>query len=257
MDTDGKIVIATTTLYDSLKNYRVELALKTIHEACKTGLRIVVLDAGSPIELHRVMSSFGAHVIPSQHATTMGTQRRRVLAQAAEDAGPDGAVIWMEPEKWPLIHDIKQLAEPVMSGKADMAMASRSPAGWETHPLEQVYVERFGNRFFNRLVASRTHDVSFDVWFAPFAVNRAALQPFLLYDGEFGDRWDAIHIPRLNVIAEGLRVVSVEMENYFYPPEQRKAEEEDINMMLKRVDQLGNLVSAFHKRALALDLISA
>lgn len=95
-----------------------------------------------------------------------------------------------------------------------------------------------------------------DTWMGPFGVNRRALRCFLEFteSTDFSTNWDATHLPRLDVIRQDMRVASMDAQMYFYPGEQRRIEEGDIDMMFKRAAQL-KLLESYRAHARKIGLI--
>lgn len=249
----NKVVIATTTFSPTF-DLRATLALKTAENAKAYGYRLVVVDDGSAEELRtglrlRRADLFDA-AVRHQPYMCMGPGRRQAMKIAGEIAGENGLVLWMEPEKYTLISEIEKMAKPVFSfspfsGAADMVIPDRGPL--DSYPIEQRLAEPLGNLAFERLTG-----LKLDMWSGPKAMNSRALQYFLSYDGEYGDRWDSVAIPVLQAIAAGLKVVGVRV-NYVHPPEQTVGEE-TVEMLEKRIVQLHNLVPAMIAEAKKLGL---
>lgn len=84
-------------------------------------------------------------------------------------------------------------------------------------------------------------------------MNAKALEYFLAYQGDYGDGWDCIFIPVLRAIAAGLKVIGVPVD-YIHPPEQTQ-EEGTLMTVVKRVEQLQNLVPAIVAEAKKLGII--
>jgi len=254
-----RIVIATTMMYDlnnPLSAIRAGLALETVKKYISFGYTILVLDDGIPPDYRALMYMEGA-ILFDGNKMGMGPGRRYILGKAMEIAGEGGAVIWTEPEKWPFIHCVDKVVAPVLNGQADLVIPRRTEESMMTHPEEQRYIESFANFAFNLMVKKVIPDANFDVWFGPFAANAKALQYFLDYDAkEAGnpDTWDAIHVPRVDAIAAGLGVISVDIYTYHYPQEQRDAEAGNMEMIEKRIQQL-QLVGAYRRRAEKFGLI--
>ncbi len=242
-------------MYPSADHPRALQALRTIKAANDAGYRIEVLDDGKLQDFRAKMEELGANVHIG--GLGMGAGRRFILQKGREAVGDDGVVCWLEPEKYTIIPDIEAIVAPILEGRADLVIPKRTPEAMLGHPLPQQLAEALGNGYFNQLLGDKYPNAEFDPWFGPFATNQTALQHFLNYEGEYGDRWDSIFIPRLRAAAAGLRLVSVVAENYQYPPEQRETEELGwFDMTPKRVGQLNNLVPALQEEAEKLGLIS-
>lgn len=243
------IVIATSTFYKSVEDLRCQLALSTLEAARGKNIPVFLVD-GSPLE-SGVNETLGRYalVLTEEPGSTMGAGRRKALRYAAKAAGEKGVVVWMEPEKAPLVPFLRQLAEPIFNGHADVIVPARTPHGFTSYPVVQAKYEHAGNASFELLTGK-----DLDVWFGPRLMNIRGLQHFLDYDGQRGDRWEAIFIPLLRAIKAGLRVESVSTY-YRHPPEQTAAEEKDLHVGLsKRLEQLTILVNAMVAEAKDLQL---
>jgi hypothetical protein len=246
---NDKIAIVTQTKYNSVKDTRAKIALRTVAKATGKGLSAFISD-GTGGEFREQIISLGATVSDQPSDTTMGADRRRILKLAADSLPDDGIVFWTEPEKDTLIQDIPLLVRPILEHRIDLVIPARSRAGWDTYPPEQVDIERFGNRAFQAFTG-----VEADIWFGPFAANKRALQHFLDYTGEYGDKWDSIHIPRVSIFATGLAVMSIFSPNFRYPAEQCKEEEGNPTLILKRLNQMNNLIPALYKECIKFGFI--
>jgi len=76
---------------------------------------------------------------------------------------------------------------------------------------------------------------------------------FLNYNGKYGDKWDSIHIPRLQVIAAGHNVISVPVD-YPHPIDQTQEETGNLLQSYKRFGQIDNLVLSIWREAYELGL---
>lgn len=238
-----RVVIATSTMYKDVNDVRAQLALQFASLAYVAGLDLVVVDAGSPQEFVEEMKKRGAYVVSVSPTMKMGECRREAMRCAAVLGDDEGVVVWSEPEKHPLVCDIGKIAEPILSGRVDMVVPQRSEVGMASYPPEQADAERIGNRAFQYLTG-----LALDVWFGVFAANAKALRYFLEYNGEYGDLWDSIIVPRVTAIKDGVCVASVPV-SYTHPPEQTSQETGNVGFLLKRLAQLQNLVPSLQKEA--------
>jgi glycosyltransferase involved in cell wall biosynthesis len=239
-----RTVVATTT-FNPVMDVRAQLAIQTVRALREHGYGVVVVDGGSPSELTTTLRELNAHV-EAEETRGMGASRRQALTRAGEIAGPDGIVVWMEPEKLGFVDQIYAAVHPIIRGEADLVVPARRSLA--SYPPEQQHAEQIGDLAFEYLTG-----IKLDPWFGPRVMNQAALTHFLNYDGKYGDKWDSIFVPVLRAVAVGLRVVSVEVD-YTHPAEQTKAETGDIDMLIKRIDQLENLVPMLYQEAKRLRL---
>lgn len=240
----NKVVIATTTFSPTF-DLRLKLAVKTVEIARSQNYEVVIVDGGSPVEFRDIVRRAGAMLF-DETVRGMGPSRRQAKLEAGKLAGIDGVVVWMEPEKHTFVNQISRVTMPLINGSADLVIPARKSL--HTYPREQQHAEEIGN-----LAAYYLTGKKLDFWFGPRVMNRLALDIFLKYDGRYGDKWDSIQIPVLECIAAGLNVVGVEVD-YSPPAEQTKTEEGNVGMLIKRIDQLQNLVPSLAKAAEILGL---
>jgi hypothetical protein len=240
------IAVATATFYRDPADVRVTMALETFEALVAAGHPVVCVDGGSPTKIVQQFIDLGVIVLP-EGGRSMGAGRRLALAQAGHMAGPDGVVVWMEPEKLPFVQFLSEVAEPIFAGLADLVIPKRS--SMHTYPHEQQHAEALGNATVYNLTGRH-----WDFWFGPKVMNQRALQLFLDYEGKYGDKWDAIMIPSLRAIASSdYRVRSVEV-NYLHPKGQTEQEEGNNNFVMHRVGQLANIVPAITQEAVELGI---
>ena len=247
----GRILVATTTRYDDTHEIRARLALRMVQAARTLGIRVVTVDSSPNPRMKECLAGNGAEVIRETEGATMGAGRRQALAYVKNLAAPDDAIVWMDPEKAPLIQFLEEICLPILSSTADIVVPGRSEEGLASYPAVQAAYERCGNASFALLTRR-----ALDVWFGPRAMNRAGVEEFLAYAGEYGDRWDSIFIPVVRALKHGLRVGPCVVE-YHHPAEQTAAESRDLRLgLLKRLDQLHSLVTALYKEAVALGFVA-
>ena len=143
---------------------------------------------------------------------------------------------WMEPEKEGYVSQIEKTVVPILNNEADLVVPKRKSL--KSYPISQQYAEHFGNTIWKELTG-----VALDMWSGPRTWKRELSSYFLDYKGEYGDLWDSIFIPVMNVIYDGKGVLSVDI-NYTHPKEQTELEEGDSEFSIKRLNQLNNLIPA-------------
>jgi glycosyltransferase involved in cell wall biosynthesis len=224
-----KTVIATATLYDSNSEndaVRSELAKQMLKKAARFGYEVVVVDGGSSADLVEGFRRYAR--VFRQKAKGMGESRRQAF-QHAYDTGKE-IIIFTEPEKVSFIPKILKTVEPIALGKADIVVPKRKSL--KSYPAYQQYTEQATNIFWKELTGT-----DLDITFGPRAWNRKETSYFLRYKGEYGDSWDCIYIPVMDALADGRRIVSVDVD-FTYPRAQREAEEHDLAFVKKRIDAL-------------------
>lgn len=232
----GKVAIATTTMYDpdsEVGRLRMGLVERTVKEATKRRYDIIVVDGGSSDEFLKSLESNGA-IIHSEKGETMGVGRRQAIEEASK---LKDLVVWTEPEKHPYIGEIWKTVVPLVGEQADLVVPAR--ISLSSYPLSQQYSEAYGNRVWHEVTG---HEL--DMFIGPRTWRADQSHYFLSYNGEYGDLWDSIFIPIMNMIRDGRRVLSVDV-NYVHPQEQTRLEEGNSEFSMKRLNQLNNLVPAF------------
>ena len=234
------VAIATTTFYrleTEEGRVRSEIAERTVRSALERGYDVSVVDGGSPDKFLRTLEDLGARVLKEVGGGGLGPGRRQAL-QSAYDSGRE-VVGWTEPEKVYYIQELWKTAIPIIAEGVDLVVPARRSL--EDYPTDQQHAEHFGNIFFKNLTGH-----ALDMWFGPRTFSGEVSDYFLNYDGKYGDLWDAHHIPVLDMIHDGKRVLSV-LIDYRHPTEQTKNEEGDPEFGMKRYKQLENLVPTMYK----------
>lgn len=245
-----EVVVATTTRYEHPDDLRVRLACAMLATARAAGVPVVVVDESSDA-VHDVLLAAGGRIVRPPHPLTRGSSRRYALRLAGETAGdlPRSATVWMEPEKEPLIRQLRSLCGPIVAGEADLVIPERTAEGLRSYPPVQAALECAGNAIFEHLTGR-----FLDLWFGPRAMNATARQYFLAYAGEYGDAWEAIFIPVLRAIHDGLRVRSLPV-SYQHPSEQTAAEDDVATGIVKRLQQLRTIATALCAEAQCLAMV--
>jgi len=241
------VCVATTTFYRSAHDLRFQLAVKTLIALWHEGIPVVVVDGSPNNEVKSILERTGAIVV-SEEPGTMGAGRRQALREASA-ARTDRVVLWMEPEKYPLVPFINEICGPLLSDEADIVVPRRAD-DLASYPETQRLAEQLGNAIFTAVAG-----LALDVWMGPRAINARGLKHFLQYTGEpYGDKWQSIFMPLLTAARDGLRLTEVVVD-YVHPPEQTQAENTDLNLsIVKRLEQLHELGNALVQQAQALRL---
>ena len=166
----------------------------------------------------------------------MGSGRRQAF-KAAYDTERK-VIAWTEPEKYTYIPELWKTAKPVLDGIADLVVADRGSL--DSYPEGQQYAENLGNLAFRDITG-----LTLDMWSGARTFGRENAHYFTDYKGEYGDLWDSIFIPVLEMMHGGKRVICVGI-NYNHPPEMTAIEARSPIFHVKRVNQLMNLVPALH-----------
>lgn len=243
----SQVIIATATMYRGVDDHRAQVALRTIQQAVKHGHKIVIVD-NSPQEVKDMLNDAGA-VIFQDEGKTMGQGRRQAIKLAMLSTGlgilegepaQKKFIAWIEPEKDTIVRHLKHMTHHDITIPCRHSLAS--------YPILQQHAENFGNDAFHIKTGK-----ALDMWFGPRIFSLSAAKYFLEYDGKYGDKWDAIFIPVVRAIADGVNV-GQDFVEFAYPVEQLAAEQDDPNMVMKRLEQLNNLIPAIYEECDALGI---
>lgn len=91
-----------------------------------------------------------------------------------------------------------------------------------------------------------------DFGWGPTILSAKAVEYYLSYESRYGDLWDGIHCPKLHIIKQGLPWTIMTV-NYRHPPEQTAAET-GMELFLKRVKQIDQLVRAIEQEVDSLGM---
>ena len=132
-----------------------------------------------------------------QRVPGMGNARREALLAGLEHFPSGSHYLWLEPEKPDLPEHAVRLWLQMQSENAALGLFNRNDM--TSYPPEQAHYY-----LFCRAVASSFLGFDLDYAFGPMLITRASLPYFLDYNGEYGDLWDSILVPRLRIIHAGL-----------------------------------------------------
>ncbi len=239
-------IITTTAFVPSLTDPRFLQFIKTCEEAETVGIPIAcVYAAPSKItpDVAEMLRDYGAIPI-LQDKPGMGASRRETLQYGLST--PAKVIIWIEPEKYPLV----SLLEPVIAmvnGGYDLVVPRRESL--DSYPAYQQYSEYSANW----TLANITGRYDLDLMFGPRVLSRTAAELFSSYIGKTPekDNWEVIFIPVLQAIHYGMKVGFCPVK-YVHPPEQTKREELDAVIDRKRDQQRGTLIAAMQEEAARL-----
>lgn len=229
-----QVAVVTTTFSKTVKDLRLQLAIRTVREIKNLlGYGPIIVDA-SPDPVKLALEEAGGQVYQQRPDTTMGSARRQAVSQALSQGAE--TIIWMEPEKYPLVESLPRLVEFKRLWPYDLVIPRR--ASLRSYPAYQMAKELEGNHE----AGSLTGRPDLDLWFGPRVMDRRAAELFCSYDGRYGDRWESIFIPVMMSLRKGLHVTGHTVD-YIHPPEQT-ASESGPDMDQKRDDQLNSLLAA-------------
>lgn len=235
-----QVWLTAATSYKFL-DLRAELAIESVWAARTQGWQFIAGDCSSP-QVRTLLKEAGAVIVESRQG--LGPQKRAAIWEAMRSLqSGDDIIITMEPERASLIPLLKPFIEE--SFNVEILVIGRLTKSMETYPFFQQFAENYGNEVF-RLLTGR----AFDVWFGPRAFTARNSDLFLNYNPAScggSDMWDSFFVPLIDAIAQ-CRTISQVLLPFKYPPAQLEQEKEDIEMCLKRLEQLNNIVPALKAR---------
>ena len=234
-----KAVLVTTTFSKSAEDLRFQLALKTRDEAQKAGYPIIIVD-GSPEESMRDLLRAHGATVYKEEGRGMGASRRQTI-KAGIDTGTD-VIVWLEPEKHPLVPLLGDCIEWVLDG-VDLVIPCRQSL--ESLPEYQELSELRANRELGFI----TGRPDLDLMFGPRVMSRTSAELLQKYVGKPSeDNWQILFIPVLQALEMKMPVCSM-LVDYVHPPEQTVAEQGDEVMNKKRDIQRHDLVDGMRRAA--------
>ncbi|MDP3778856.1 MAG: hypothetical protein Q8R30_02270 [bacterium] len=237
-----KTVLVTTTFASSLDDPRFLQDISTCTEAWMEGFPFICVD-GSPDSVgERVRDRLrmsGAAVFP-QRGRGMGASRRETLRYGLETDAQ--VIVWLEPEKYPLVALLDPCIELVANGSYDVIVPRRK--NLDSYPAYQHWSELRANWELADIIGQ--YDL--DLMFGPRVLSRRAAELFASYVGETPatDQWEILFIPVLRALYCGMRVGSCTV-SYIHPPEQTARENGDAAVDRKRDEQRVNLIAAMRE----------
>lgn len=241
MQNQSNLVAVTTIQYGirttGAARVRAEVFLDTASELHKLAIPCVaIVRECSPAYLRKVRRK-GVIIIP-QEGQGMAESRKEAIKAGVNQFPRANHYLWLEPEKPDLPRCALLLSRRMTTERAALGLFNRTLKSMSTYPTEQRLLYDFC-----RTIASRILGCDIDYAFGPMILTRDTLPFFLGYDGEYGNRWNSILIPRLRVIHSCLKVVFLPV---LFRNDQRiyNAENGDIKFLLKRFDQFNEIIPA-------------
>ena len=227
----SQTVIVTTTLYRAGSRSdmeRAELAKRMFWLAKTSGYKVITVDGGAPDSTRRDFETNGAEVFSGLPDSSLVRDRKHAIRHATGQGYP--ILAWTEPEKVNYVRHIATTAFPIHSEKADLVVPQR--VGMEQYPPTQQLAEPLGKIVWTQLTGKEL-----DMWFGPRTWRRELSDYFLNYNEKYGSLWEGLYVPVMQMVWDGKRVLSVEID-YRHPEEQKRMEEHDVNFSMKRIEQL-------------------
>jgi hypothetical protein len=237
-----KFGIVTATRYESANTLRAQLAQKTIKSARRNDIPIIIID-DSPRNVRTCFQKIGGDItIEPQISTGFGSAIRQAFL-AGIDAGWD-VIVWMEPEKYPLVPLLLPAIMRVAHNLSDMVIPRR--LSMHSYPPYQRRSERKANRQIRTIM--KRPDI-LDLMFGPRVVSKRVAQLFADYEPPAGsDMWETLFVPVFQSLNNWDMVTSMTV-HYIHPPEQTATENGDPAMDRKRDLQRQAIIKAMRGEA--------
>lgn len=253
-----EIAVVCTTFYQTIDEWRFQLALEMIAEAKKYNVKFYAIDASTNPAVSNAMSEAGAIVVPENtenkgkgkgFAYRFGIQH--VLNQHNNQSSNQSTHLILcivEPEKVDFVRFLPQLASHIIqSNDAKILLPKRSKLSWNSLPFEQYHSEMLGNRHLYNVatnVTPRFTNDEIDWLFGPVVFDHTIAKYYLDYEGS---AWDAQIVPYINAWADqATNIQSVEID-YIHPFQQRQHEEFTLEYSSKRLHQLSLIMPIVQK----------
>jgi hypothetical protein len=230
-----------------VQDLRAQLAIKTCLAAREHNCRIMVVDGSPCVEFKEALRDTGATVL-DQQKPGMGQSRRECLRAGLYTTA--GVVMWIEPEKFPVVPLLDPCAEMILGGAYDFVLPARYSL--ESYPRYQALSEHRAMWSIGRL----TGRPDLDWMFGPRVMSRRGAEFMSTYDGSAGDSWHILVVPVLRALAGRDMRVGSRFVDYTHPAEQTAAEEGDETMDRKRDEQRLVLTKAVEEQVTKLGIES-
>lgn len=263
-----RVAIATTTFYKdwlpsqsatsmNADQIRGDLAIEAIKVAVEKGYQLAVVDGGSSAAFKDALSVLGIRVI-DQEEKGMSASRRQVFQEAAILRGVD-AICWTEPEKISMVENLGKAVKPILEGRADIVVPTRTAESYKTYPEQQVKSEQKANHLFSEVLRLTgllpIDNPDLDTFFGPrvFRNEPEIVQLFTRqYQLKDDSRLSTIvkpdsylnstFFPIILALEEKKRVMSVSID-YHHPQSQTNFEKRNTEFEAKWVTQKQDIVS--------------
>jgi len=228
MNDQRQWVLTAGTYYQSVGDLRCQMAIRTIQAATECGYQMIVVDGSPGLDIAESLEQAGA-TVRRQQAPGMGASRKEALQHAARTGA--SVIGLIEAERYRLVPLLEPSFDVVETGQFDLIIPSRRSLF--SYPWYQCFTEGCGN--WHAGILTKRPDI--DWFFGPRVMASSIVDRFIDYDGRYGDTWDRLFVPVLQLLAGKTSIGSC-LVDYTHPLEQKEAEEGDEKMNHKRDLQL-------------------
>lgn len=223
--------VAEGNQVDPIAKVRAEVFLDTALAHKKLGVKILAVHQDCCAHYIDQLKSLGV-ILVEQQTEGMGAVRREAM-QAGLNFFPRANYLWSEPEKPNLLeHVVAMTVQAGLNGSSYFF----NRISMNSYPPEQAHYY-----LFVREVAKHLVGFDWDYAFGPMLLTRESMPLFLEYQGEYGDLWDSILVPRLRVIRKQLPYTLQDI-SFINDPRMTAIEVGNSKVILKRVRQLQNVI---------------
>lgn len=242
MDLKDNIVCITTfrqgDMTNQVENVRAKVYHDTVLEISKAGLQSLAVYIDTQKQYLEFLQNLNVITV-RQKSKGMGNIRREAINEAILRFPWVNYFCWLEPEKPDIIKFIPPLVNKMERDKTDLGIFNRKDMS--SYPPEQSHYYQFC-----RAAATQFVGFDFDYAFGPMIITRLSTPYFMDYNGEYGDKWDSILIPRLRIIKSEL-TVSVLPIDFKNDKRMTRVESGNPAMILKRLEQFNNVIPSLVK----------
>ena len=242
MISNDNIICVTTFRQGNPSNHieyiRAKVFFDTVCELSNAALHLLVIYIDTE-DLYLKDLQKQDVITVKQKSMGIGNIRREAIREACLRYQCANYLCWLEPEKPDIIKSILPMVHKMEKDKASLGIFNRNDMS--SYPPEQSHYYQFC-----RAVATQFIGFDIDYAFGPMIMTRSSASYFLEYQGEYGDKWDSILVPRLRIIKNGL-AVSVLPINFQNDRRMTRVESGNPTIILKRLEQFNNVVPSLVK----------
>ena len=245
---------------------RGDLALEFAHKATQLGYRLVIADGKSAKSFVKELALTPNLILSKRKKLGSGFGKRLAIDKISKIPGVE-VIVLTEAEKVSLLTDCMQvMVEPILQGKADIVVSSRSDALFKsTYPRYMYASEVEGNTIYNE--ALRSNNIlsqaypSFDWFFGPRVLRNdkniiSLFKRIYRFSGVSileklysPDKYSNVQFfPIVSALKKKMNVVSVEVP-FSYPRLQKENEEigaRDVFIEKRSMQRVSILIDLMH-----------
>ncbi len=239
MSKKTRLVAVTTIQYGSFprreQKTRSEVFLHTARHFQALGIPLVGITRDCADGYIQQVRARGVRVV-EQKGVGMGSARREAMRAGLSLFPHAEHYLWLEPEKPDIAWHAMQLSDLMTTERTVLGLFNR--ANMNSYPPEQAQYY-----LFCRAIATTLLKKDIDYAFGPMILTKQSMEYFLKYEGDYGDVWDSILIPRLRVMNAGLPISVIEIA-FQNDPRMKKVESGQRRFIVKRINQVATVAQS-------------